>query len=110
LTASLGNAGDKAQVAEADKATGKGRLGLALRPLQPQEKREIAAEAGLVVEDARGPSAMAGVQPGDVLLAINGTPARSVEQVREAVAKADKSVALLIQRGDNRIFVPVRLG
>ncbi|MFT4267146.1 MAG: DegQ family serine endoprotease [Xenophilus sp.] len=110
LSASLGNASDKAPVAEADKATGKGRLGLALRPLQPQERREIAADAGLVVEDVQGPSAMAGVQPGDVLLAINGTPARSVEQVREAVIKADKSVALLIQRGDERIFVPVRLG
>jgi len=110
LTASLGNANDKAQVAEADKATGKGRLGLALRPLQPQEKRELASDAGLVVEDARGASAMAGVQPGDVLLAINGTPAKSVDQVREAVAKADKSVALLIQRGGERIFVPVRLG
>jgi serine protease Do len=26
------------------------------------------------------------------------------------VAKSDKSVALLIQRGDDKIFVPVRLG
>ncbi|MCY1368550.1 PDZ domain protein [compost metagenome] len=57
-----------------------------------------------------GPSAMAGVKAGDVLLAINGTPAKSLEQVRQAVAKADKSVALLIQRGEDKIFVPVRLG
>jgi serine protease Do len=53
---------------------------------------------------------MAGVQAGDVLLAINGTQAKSVEQVREVVAKADKSVALLIQRDGNKIFVPVRIG
>jgi len=26
------------------------------------------------------------------------------------VAKADKSVALLIQRGEDKIFVPVRIG
>jgi serine protease Do len=51
------------------------------------------------------------VQAGDVLLAINGTPAQSVEQVREVVAKAaNKSVALLIQRGEDKIFVPVRIG
>jgi serine protease Do len=65
----------------------------------------------LLIEDAAGPSAQAGVQAGDVLLAINGTPAQSVEQVREVVAKAsNKSVALLIQRGEDKIFVPVRIG
>jgi len=111
LTAKLGDASDKpAQVAKADKATGQGKLGLALRPLQPDEKREASVENGLLIEDAAGPSAMAGVQAGDVLLAINGTPAKTVEQVREVVAKADKSVALLIQRGDDKIFVPVRIG
>ena len=111
LSARLGDASDKpAQVARNDSAVGQGKLGLALRPLQPQEKREAAIENGLLVEDVAGPSAMAGVQAGDVLLAINGTPARSLEQVREVVAKADKSVALLIQRGEDKIFVPVRIG
>ena len=33
---------------------------------------------------------------------------RQVEQVRQAAAKAGKSIALLVQRGDARIFVPVR--
>jgi hypothetical protein len=56
------------------------------------------------VQDARGAAARAGVQQGDVLLAVNGTSVRSVEQVREAVAKSDKSVALLIQRGEQRIL------
>ena len=111
LSAKLGDASDKpAQVARNDSAAGQGKLGLALRPLQPQEKREAAIENGLLVEDVAGPSAMAGVQAGDVLLAINGTPAKSLEQVREVVAKADKSVALLIQRGEDKIFVPVRIG
>ncbi len=63
-----------------------------------------------MIEQVRGPAALAGVEPGDVLLAINGTPAKSVDQVREAVAKAGKSVALLIERDGNRIFVPVQLG
>lgn len=112
LQARLGDASDKpAQVAKADTGTGQGKLGLALRPLQPQEKREAGVESGLLIEDAAGPSAQAGVQAGDVLLAINGTPAQSLEQVREVVAKAtNKSVALLIQRGEDKIFVPVRIG
>ncbi len=111
ISARLGDASEKAStVAKKDAGPGQGKLGLALRPLQPQEKREARVDAGLLIEDAGGPAALAGVQPGDVLLAINGTPARTVEQVREVAAKADKSVALLIQRDGDRIFVPVRLG
>ena len=113
ISARLGDAAEKpARVAEVDQAAPgqQPKLGLALRPLQPQELRGSGASSGLVVEQSSGPSARAGVQPGDVLVAINGTPVKSVEQVREAVAKSDKSVALLIQRGDSRIFVPVRIG
>jgi serine protease Do len=111
LSAKLGDASEKASaVAKNDERAGGGKLGLALRPLQPQEKRQAAVESGLLIEDAGGPAALAGVQAGDVLLAINGTPAKSLEQVREVVAKADKSVALLIQRGEDKIFVPVRIG
>jgi serine protease Do len=111
LTARLGDASDKqSAVARADESVGKGKLGLALRPLQPQEKRQAGIDGGLLVEDAGGPAAQAGVQPGDVVVAINGKPVNSVEQVREVVGRADKSVALLIRRDGNQIFIPVRIG
>jgi len=67
-------------------------------------------QSGLLVQQASGPAALAGVQAGDVLLSINGVAVKSIEQVRSTVAKAQKSVALLILRGDSRIFVPVNLG
>jgi len=111
ISAQLGDAGERtAAVARGDEGAAQGRLGLALRPLAPQERREDGLEGGLRVEQVAGAAARAGVQPGDVLLAINGTPARSVAQVREVAAKADKSVALLIEREGERIFVPVRVG
>jgi serine protease Do len=111
ITAKLGDAAEKGSiVAKNDEGAGQGKLGLALRPLQPEERREASVDGGLLIADVTGPAAMAGVQPGDVLLAINGTQAKSVEQVRDVVAKADKSVALLIQRDGNKIFVPVRIG
>jgi serine protease Do len=111
LTAKLADASEKtARLAKADQSVGKGKLGLALRPLQPKESREAGVQGGLLIEDAQGPAAQAGVQAGDVLVAVNGTPVRSVEQVREAMAKSSKSVALLIQRDGNNIFVPVRVG
>ena len=111
FTAKLGDAGAKTEkLAKADGATGKGNLGLALRSLQPQEKRAAGVDQGLLIEDAAGPAALAGVQAGDVLLAVNGMPIENIGQVRAIVAKANKSVALLIQREGNKIFVPVRLG
>lgn len=111
LAATLGNARDKAApVAQAEGTVGKGQLGLSLRPLAPQEARAAGVDKGLLVEDVRGPAALAGVQSGDVLLAINGTPVQGVPQVRAAMAKAGKSVALLIARDGDKIFVPVRLG
>src|SRR5450830_963845 len=111
LTATLGNAADKvAEVAKSDGAAGKVQLGLALRPLQSDEKREAGISAGLLVEDAGGAAANAGVLPGDVLLSVNGRPVNTVEQVRDVVEKSAKSVALLIQRGPDKIFIPVRLG
>ena len=111
LTATLGDASDKAiKQARNDDAVGKGQLGLSLRPLEREERQEVGVSEGLVIEQARGPAAAAGVQRGDVLLAINGAPAKNIEQVRAAMAKAGKSVALLIARDGNKIFVPVRLG
>ena len=111
VDATLGNANDKVAKADADAPqAGQGRLGLALRSLAPQEQRQAGLAAGLVVEDASGAAARAGVQAGDVLLSVNGKLVKSVDQVRDIVAQADKSVALLIQRGGEKIFVPVRLG
>jgi len=111
LTALLGDADDKTGVvAKADGTADRGKLALVLRALQPQERREAGVDGGLLVEDAGGPAALAGVQAGDVLMAVNGKPVSSIEQVRDAVAKGEKSVALLILRDGNKIFVPVRIG
>jgi serine protease Do len=111
LSAQLAGATEKVAKSESrPDAAGGGKLGLALRPLQDGEKRQAGVADGLLVEDVSGAAARAGVEAGDVLLAVNGTPAKSVEQVRSAIAKSDKSVALLIQRGEDKIFVPVRIG
>jgi serine protease Do len=98
------------QTAGAADAPQQGRLGLSLRPLQPGEQAGGDA-AGLVVEGVSGPAAQAGIRQGDVLLSVNGTPVTDVDQVRDAVTRSGgKRVALLVKRGDSRLFVPVPVG
>jgi serine protease Do len=87
-----------------------GRLGLAVRPLTPGERGQAHVEGGLLVERATGPAARAGIQPGDVLLSLNGTPITGVDELRQLVRKAPKHVALLVERGEARLFVPLDLG
>lgn len=111
LGVQLGDANDKvATVAQADPVAGKGRLGLALRPLSPGEQHSIGISGGLLVERVQqGPAALAGLQRGDVVLAINGARVQDIAQLQSAVAHAKNSIALLIQRDGDQIFVPVRL-
>jgi serine protease Do len=85
-------------------------LGMKLRPLTPEERSQAGVSGGLVVEESSGRAAEAGIQEGDVVLSVNGTPVTSVEQLRTLVHGRTDQVALLIQRGDTRIFVPVGLG
>jgi len=95
---------------DANDQASKGRLGLAVRPLEPEEQQQAGVEGGLLVEGVSGPAARAGIQPGDVILQVNGTPIRSVEQLREISAKSGKRLAVLVQREDARLFVPLELG
>jgi serine protease Do len=109
LTVSAAESKD-AKVAKSDAPDApKGRLGVAVRPLTKDEKGEKGGR-GLVVEQVGGAAERAGVQAGDVLLALNGTPLTSVEQLRDQVAKSGKRVALLILRENRQLFVPVELG
>ncbi|KAI5914241.1 DegQ family serine endoprotease [Thauera sp. 2A1] len=100
-----------AQVASAESGSpDRGRLGVAVRPLNPQEQQEVETRGGLLVLDSSGPAARAGIEQGDVILAVNGKPVTNAEDLRRQVAGAGKHVALLIQRNDARIFVPIELG
>jgi serine protease Do len=87
-----------------------GKLGLAVRPLSPAERQEAETDGRLLVEDVEGPAALAGVQSGDIILAVNGRPVDTVKSLREAVDQSGSTVALLIQRGEAQIYVPVRVG
>ena len=99
------------KVATADKQPAdKSRLGVAVRPLTPEEQRQAEVKGGVLVEQSGGAAAKAGIRPGDIIVSVNGQPIADIEQLRGIIAKSGKKAAILVERGDSRIFVPVDLG
>jgi serine protease Do len=93
-----------------DRATNQAsQFGLTVRPLDPQEKEQAETQGNLVVEEVTGPAASAGVQPGDIILGVNGKRVKTVKELQDEAKSSGKNVALLIQREDAQIFVPLRI-
>jgi serine protease Do len=68
------------------------------------------SDQGLVVEKATGLAARAGIRAGDVVTAVNGKPVKSADELKAAAEKAHGTVALLVRRGEDSIFVPIEVG
>jgi serine protease Do len=50
------------------------------------------------------------LQAGDVVLGVNGAGVSTVAELKREVARAGHTVALLIQREDAQIYVPIDIG
>ncbi|HEY2591892.1 MAG TPA: PDZ domain-containing protein, partial [Steroidobacteraceae bacterium] len=85
------------------------QLGLSVRPLTPDEKQQAQTAGDLIVERANGPAADAGVQPGDVILGVNGKPVHTQRELEQDAKGAGKTLALLIQRQDAQIYIPLQV-
>ena len=102
------------QTAAVDEPTAaeKGKLGLALRDLRPEERERLGLkeDEGVVVEGVLpdSPAAEAGVQVGDVILQVNQTSVGSTEALKKEVGgvTSDKPLLFLLRRADgNNHFV-----
>jgi serine protease Do len=85
------------------------KLGLSVRPLAEDERKSADTRGYLLVEDVDGPAAQAGVRPGDVILGVNGKTVKSVAELRTATANGSKTVAILLERDGNQLFLPIRI-
>lgn len=85
-------------------------LGLTLSDLSAQQKQELKLTGGALVDAVEGPSARAGLRPGDVLLAIGNTQIADIKQFDAVLAKLDKSrpVSVLVRRGDWAQYAVIR--
>lgn len=89
------------------------RIGLVVSDLGREQREEFGLERGGVLVDsvAEGPAERAGIRAGDVILAVNHESVESVagfDELLEAI-EPGQSVALLIQRGDSRLFYAIRI-
>ncbi len=87
------------------------KLGMTLSELTADQRKELGINSGLLVEDAQGNAARAGIRRGDILMAINNQDVKSLEQLNQIIGQFEKSrsVALLIRRGDSSLYIPLRL-
>ena len=85
------------------------KLGVSVRQLTKQEADKLGVPGGLVIENTGGAAAQAGLQPGDVILAINNQRVTTINELKQKLDAAGNRFSLLVQRGDNRLFVPIKL-
>jgi len=87
------------------------RGGLALSELGAEQRRALDLDYGVLVADATGDAARAGIRTGDIILAVNNTKIASVADYRKAIAAipAGKSAAILVRRGDGSLYIPLKI-
>ena len=85
-------------------------LGIAAVEISADDRKTLKLDHGVQVDVADGPAARAGIQKGDVILRVGDTDISGVRQFEALVKGLDtsKAVAVLVRRGDNSQYVPVR--
>ena len=97
-----------------DKRAGKevasNALGLSVVDLNDTQRKEFKVDGGVLVDNADGAAARAGLRQGDLILRINNTDVRDSKQFNALVGKLDpkRMAVVLVRRGEASQFVPIR--
>jgi serine protease Do len=87
-------------------------LGLTVGELTDAQKKELKLRGGVRVDAVAEPASRAGIQEGDVILALANIETPNVQTLEALTAKLDrnKPVSLLIRRGEWAQYTVIRLG
>lgn len=105
---------DPAEASAPNKAAPKAeanKIGLTLKELTPQQKKKLNGKNGLLVIESTGIAAQAGIRRGDVVLGLNNSESQSVDLFNKQInaVPAGKTVAILVLRGENTLYVPIKV-
>jgi serine protease Do len=103
---------DKVSLAPSANPDDEQRLGLAVQPVTPEVAQQLHTTSpdGVVVVEVAGnsPAERAGIQPGDIIHKVNTTTVRDPQEFVAAVkGSASESLALLVERDGNTVFLTV---
>ena len=90
------------------------QLGLAVIDIEPQVREQLGLEesgGALVADVSTGSAQDAGIRRGDIVLMFDGIDVKGAKHLRELIDKAEgkRTVAVLVRRGDNPLFMALRL-
>jgi serine protease Do len=96
---------------KAPSKTESNKIGLTLKELTPAQKKKLNGKNGLLVIESVGAAAQAGIRRGDVILGLNNSETQSVETFNKQInaVPAGKTVAVLVLRGENTLYVPIKV-
>lgn len=101
---------EKVAAAKEKSSSAAQHLGLTVADLSAAQKKELKLKGGVRVVSAEGAAARAGLQEGDVLLALANVELASVKDFETVLAKVDKTkpVNVLVRRGEWAQYVLIR--
>ena len=86
------------------------QVGLSLRNLTLEQLNVLGIKSGILVFRSVGAAMRAGIQAGDIILAINNIPINNIKDFeRQLTLNQGKTLALLIKRGDQNLFFPLKI-
>ena len=76
------------------------KLGMTLSEPTAEQRKELKITGGILVDDAQGPAARAGIRRGDIILAVNNQDVKSLEQFTQLMGQFEKGkiVAMLVRQ------------
>jgi len=101
-----------ASLDDSEKEGGARAFGLRVQDLTPALAEQLGLDEpkGVVVTDVAqtGPAAEAGIRRGDVILELDQQVIEDIRDLGKKLDEADESVLLLVRRGENTLYVPLK--
>ena len=101
------------RVMKVKSSTTESGLGVTVTEVAKAELEELGLENGVVITEVESdsPADKSGLQAGDVIVSVNREPVETAKQLESIAGKLprEKSIPMLVQRGESRTFIPLMI-